>query len=78
MLEAKTGKIVWESYFVPKVEADPVRGPEGASPLDKSTWENAAGIPISGVRKDLNDEYQTSTTPLARSSQPRVSSKSAP
>jgi hypothetical protein len=28
------------------------------------------------VRKDLNDEYQTSTTPLARSSQPRGSSKS--
>ncbi len=33
---------------------------------------------IAAVRKDLNDEYQTSTTPLARSSQPRVSSKSAP
>ena len=48
MLEAKTGKIVWKFYLVPKVEADPVRGPEGASPLDKSTWENAAGIPISG------------------------------
>ena len=48
MLEAKTGKIFWEFYLVPKVEADPVRGPAGASPLDKSTWENAAGIPISG------------------------------
>jgi len=33
---------------------------------------------IAAVRKDLNDEYQTSTTPLARSSQPRVSSKSVP
>ena len=33
---------------------------------------------IVAVRKDLNDEYQTSITPLARSSQPPVSSKSAP
>jgi putative transposase len=33
---------------------------------------------IAAVRKDLNDEYQTSITPLARSAQPRVSSKSAP
>jgi hypothetical protein len=33
---------------------------------------------IAAVRKDLNDEYQTSITSLARSSQPRVSSKSAP
>jgi hypothetical protein len=33
---------------------------------------------IAALRKDLNDEYQTSTTPLARSSQPRVSSKSMP
>jgi PQQ-dependent dehydrogenase (methanol/ethanol family) len=47
-LDAKTGKIVWEFYLVPKVEGDPTRGPDGASPLDRSTWENAAGIPISG------------------------------
>ena len=33
---------------------------------------------IAAVRKDLNDEYQTSTTPLARSSLPRASSKPAP
>ena len=33
---------------------------------------------ITAVRKDLNDEYQTSITPQARSSQPRVSSKSVP
>jgi transposase-like protein len=33
---------------------------------------------IAAVRKDLDHEYQTSTTPLARSAQPRVSSKSAP
>ena len=47
-LDAKTGKIVWEFYLVPKVESDPTRGPEGASPLDTSTWDNAAGMPISG------------------------------
>jgi transposase-like protein len=33
---------------------------------------------IAAVSKELDDEYQTSITPLARSSQPRVSSKSAP
>jgi hypothetical protein len=33
---------------------------------------------IAAVRKDLDHEYQTSTTPRARSAQPRVSSKSAP
>ncbi len=47
-LDAKTGKIVWEFYLVPKTEGDPTRGPEGASPLDTSTWNNAPGIPISG------------------------------
>jgi alcohol dehydrogenase (cytochrome c) len=47
-LDAKTGKIVWEFYLVPKVEGDPTRGPQGASPLDTSTWNNAPGIPISG------------------------------
>jgi hypothetical protein len=31
---------------------------------------------IAAVRKDLNDEYQTSITPPAQSSEPRVSSKS--
>ena len=33
---------------------------------------------IAAVRKDLDGEYQTSITPLTRSSQPRVSSKSKP
>jgi alcohol dehydrogenase (cytochrome c) len=47
-LDAKTGKIVWEFFLVPKVEGDPVRGPEGASPLDTSTWKNIPGAPISG------------------------------
>jgi PQQ-dependent dehydrogenase (methanol/ethanol family) len=47
-LDAKTGKIVWEFYLVPKSEGDPVRGPQGASPLDDSTWKNVPGAPISG------------------------------
>ena len=47
-LDAKTGKIVWEFYLVPKTEGDPTRGPQGPSPLDTSTWGNAPGFPISG------------------------------
>jgi alcohol dehydrogenase (cytochrome c) len=48
-LAAKTGKIVWEFYLVPKSEGDPTRGPEGASPLNGSTWGNSeAGVPITG------------------------------
>jgi hypothetical protein len=33
---------------------------------------------IAAFRKELDQEYEASITPLARSSQPRVSSKSAP
>lgn len=48
-LDAKTGKIVWEFYLVPKAEGDPTRGPQGASPLNASTWENTMqGAPITG------------------------------
>src|SRR5215471_4823871 len=48
-LDAKTGKIVWEFYLVPKAEGDPTRGPLGASPLDASTWDNSLpGVPITG------------------------------
>ena len=47
-LDAKTGKIVWEFYLVPKSEGDTVRGPQGASPLDNATWKNIPGAPISG------------------------------
>jgi alcohol dehydrogenase (cytochrome c) len=47
-LDARTGKIVWEFFLVPKTEGDPTRGPQGASPLDKSTWGNAPDFPISG------------------------------
>src|SRR6516165_974968 len=47
-LDAKTGTIVWQFFLVPKTEGDTVRGPEGASPLDTSTWKNTPGVPISG------------------------------
>lgn len=47
-LDARSGKIVWEFYLVPKGESDPARGPLGASPLDQSTWGNAPGFPVSG------------------------------
>ena len=47
-LDAKSGKIQWEFYLVPKTAGDPTRGPQGASPLDLSTWGNAPGFPISG------------------------------
>ncbi len=47
-LDEETGKIVWEFYLVPRTEDDPMRGPQGKSPLDTSTWGNAPGIPITG------------------------------
>ncbi len=47
-LDAKTGKIVWEFFLVPKVEGDTVDGPLGATPLDASKWKTGPGIPISG------------------------------
>jgi alcohol dehydrogenase (cytochrome c) len=48
-LDAKTGKIVWEFYLVPKAPGDPTRGPQGSSPLDASTWGNSMqGVPITG------------------------------
>src|SRR6516165_5787234 len=47
-LEAKTGRIVWEFFLVPRAEGEATRGPQGATPLNMSTWKNAPGIPISG------------------------------
>ena len=44
-LEAKTGKIVWEFYMVPKTEDDIARGPMGELPLDMSTWKMLRGYP---------------------------------
>jgi alcohol dehydrogenase (cytochrome c) len=46
-LEAKTGKILWEFFLVPKGD-DEARGPEGKSPLDMGTWKMAPGLPITG------------------------------
>jgi len=48
-LDAKTGKIVWEFYLTPKTEDDAPRGPQGKSPLDRSTLKNAPVIPVSGA-----------------------------
>ncbi len=47
-LDAKTGAIAWEFYLVPKTPGDVERGPQGASPLDASSWKNPAGSPITG------------------------------
>jgi alcohol dehydrogenase (cytochrome c) len=47
-LNAKTGEIVWEFYLVPKSPNDPTRGPQGASPLNGSTWKTPPGSPITG------------------------------
>jgi alcohol dehydrogenase (cytochrome c) len=47
-LDATTGRIVWEFYLVPRQPGDRVRGPQGASPLDTSTWKNGPDMPISG------------------------------
>ncbi|MGD9541659.1 PQQ-binding-like beta-propeller repeat protein [Methylocystis sp.] len=47
-LDAATGRIVWEFYLVPKQPGDPTRGPEGATPLNTSSWNQAPGSPISG------------------------------
>lgn len=47
-LNAKTGKIVWEFYLVPKTAGDVTRGPEGPSPPAMETWMNSARSPITG------------------------------
>lgn len=47
-LKATTGEIVWEFYLVPKSADDLSRGPQGATPLDMATWQNAAGDPVTG------------------------------
>jgi PQQ-dependent dehydrogenase (methanol/ethanol family) len=47
-LDAKTGKIVWEFYLVPKAPGDPERGPQASGAAPASTWKNADGVEISG------------------------------
>jgi alcohol dehydrogenase (cytochrome c) len=48
-LDATTGKIVWETYLVPKGPQDVSRGPS-APPLAlaAASWKNSADVPISG------------------------------
>jgi alcohol dehydrogenase (cytochrome c) len=47
-LDAKTGKIVWEFFLVPKSQGEVARGPLGENPLDEKTWGNRPNTPISG------------------------------
>jgi alcohol dehydrogenase (cytochrome c) len=47
-LDAKTGRIVWEFFLVPRADGEPARGPLGKSPLDMASWKNKPGIPVSG------------------------------
>jgi alcohol dehydrogenase (cytochrome c) len=47
-LDAKTGKIVWEFYLVPKTAGDVTRGPQGATSLDPSSWKTPPESPITG------------------------------
>jgi alcohol dehydrogenase (cytochrome c) len=47
-LDAKTGKIAWEFYLVPKSPGDITRGPQGTSPLDTASWGNGPATPITG------------------------------
>jgi alcohol dehydrogenase (cytochrome c) len=48
-LAAENGRIVWETYLVPKASSDPTRGPQGLMPASAiTTWKNAPDVPISG------------------------------
>ncbi|TRW14462.1 outer membrane protein assembly factor BamB family protein [Glacieibacterium frigidum] len=47
-LDAASGKIVWEAYLVPKAANDPVRGPQAKVDAPAVTWQNTAGVEITG------------------------------
>jgi alcohol dehydrogenase (cytochrome c) len=48
-LAADSGRIVWETYLVPKAPSDPTRGPQGTMPASAiASWRNAPDVPISG------------------------------
>ena len=69
-LDAKTGKIIWEFFLVPKEEGDTVRGPLGATPLDASKWKNAPTVSRSVVAEPGHPTRSTpkpgcSTSPAA-------------
>jgi len=46
-LDARTGKILWQFFLVPRTAGDVIRGPLGKTPPNP-TWKNPPGIPISG------------------------------
>ena len=68
-LDAKTGKIVWEFFLVPKTESDASRGPEGKSPLDtrpgktRPAYRSAAAGP--GPRTHSTQKPGACTCPVA-------------
>lgn len=52
-LDAKSGRIIWEFYMVPKSPADVPRGPgagaaAATSAVAAASWKNGKGIPITG------------------------------
>jgi alcohol dehydrogenase (cytochrome c) len=48
-LATDSGRILWETYLVPKQEGDSTRGPAGLMPTSAmATWKNAPDVPISG------------------------------
>jgi alcohol dehydrogenase (cytochrome c) len=48
-LAADSGRIVWETYLVPKAPGDPTRGPQGLMPASAiTTWRNAPDVPVTG------------------------------
>ena len=49
-IAADTGKIIWETYTVPKQPEDPDRGPQGTMPFEEmaKSWQNPPDVPISG------------------------------
>ena len=63
-LDARSGRIVWEFFLVPRQEGDTVRGPLGATPLDTDTWQNVPGIPVSGGGTWTSFTLDTSTGAL--------------
>jgi alcohol dehydrogenase (cytochrome c) len=69
-LDAKTGKIVWEFFLVPKVDGDTVRGPLGGTPLNASIgrmrpashqrWRNLTSYTLDTKRSALRPRRQSS------------------
>jgi alcohol dehydrogenase (cytochrome c) len=47
-LDAKTGKVVWEFYLVPKDGGEGTASSADAERVARPTWGNAPGVPING------------------------------